>query len=154
MICVLAALAAGTAAAWLNLADGAVAPAVAPAVSPSPAATPDALEQFRLEREQMRAMHAAQYQEVIYADAADEQTRQMAREAFLDALKRQEQELTIEGILRSRGYADALASVEEGAVSVLVRAGQLSSEQSAVIYELVLAQTGVSGDQVKIIPIN
>ena len=46
-----------------------------------------------------------------------------------------------------------MATVHEDSVNVLVRAESLSQSETAVILELVLRETGISGGNVKIIPI-
>ena len=52
-----------------------------------------------------------------------------------------------------RGYSSAVATVHEDSVNVLVRADSLSQSETAVILELVLREAGISGGNVKIIPI-
>ena len=72
---------------------------------------------------------------------------------MLETLSNQEKETTIEGVLRMRGYSGAVATVHEDSVNVLVRAESLSQSETAVILELVLREAGISGGNVKIIPI-
>ena len=54
-----------------------------------------------------------------------------------------EQETTIEGVLRARGYADCVATIHEDTANVLVRAEALTRQETAVILELVLRETDV-----------
>ena len=53
-----------------------------------------------------------------------------------------------------RGYRDAVATVHEDSVNVLVRADSLSEQECAVILELAMRETGKSAENIKIIPIN
>jgi stage III sporulation protein AH len=62
-------------------------------------------------------------------------------------------ENAIEGILQSRGFEDVLASVSASAANVLIRSEALNHAQSAVILDLVMRQTGLTGGNVKIIPV-
>ncbi|HIU34798.1 MAG TPA: SpoIIIAH-like family protein [Candidatus Pullichristensenella excrementigallinarum] len=114
----------------------------------------DPLKQFRLEREQLRAMQLAQLNDIIYGEKTDEETRAMAQRQLLELTDWMEKEVTIEGVLRSRGFEDALATVHTDSVNVLVRCESITQQQTAVILDLVLAETGVSGGNVKLIPIN
>ena len=59
-----------------------------------------------------------------------------------------------EGLLRLREFADVLVTVHTDSVNVMVRADALNRQQSAVILDLVMRETGISGGNVKIIPIN
>ena len=108
---------------------------------------------FRLEREQLRARQEAQLNDVIHDADADVETRAQARRALLDMLAHARSENAIEGILQSRGFEDALASVSDSAANVLIRGEGLTHAQSAVILELVMRETGLTGGNVKIIPV-
>ena len=112
------------------------------------------LEEFRLEREQLRSMQTAQLNDIIHDSATDEETRALAQRTLISLLTWSEQETTIEGVLRARGFADCVVTVHEDTANVLVRAQTLTREESAVILELVLRETDVSSGNVKIIPIN
>ena len=115
--------------------------------------TGDALSQFRLEREQLRARQEAQLNDIIYSDKSDSQTVALAQEQLLSLLNRAEQELTLEGLLQGRGFEDALVSVGERSANVLLRTDAVTQRESAVILELVLRETGLTGGNVKIIPV-
>ena len=113
----------------------------------------DALSAFRLEREQLRARSQAQLNEVIYSDAGGDDAPAQARRQLMDMLDRAEKETTIEGVLRARGFEDAVATVGANSANVLVRREALTQRESAVILELVMRETGLTGGNVKIIPV-
>ena len=113
----------------------------------------DPMAAFALERSQLRGMQTAQLNELIYSADADEATRALAEKQLLDLYAWQEQESTVEGILRMRGYAGAICTVHEDSVNVLLRADSVNRQECAVIYDLVLRETGVTGGNVKIIPV-
>lgn len=114
----------------------------------------DPIDAFRTEREQLRQMQAAQIDELIHSENADSEVIRMAQTRLLERLDDQEKETTIEGVLRARGFKDAIATVHRDSVNILVRAKSLSRQETAVILELVMRETGISGGNVKIIPIN
>lgn len=122
----------------------------APASS-APAADP--IDAFLLERQQLRQMQIAQLNDLIEANAAEPEIVLRAQRQLMETLSNQEKETTIEGVLRMRGFSSAVATVHTDSVNVLVRAESLSQKETAVILELVLRETGVSGGNVKIIPI-
>lgn len=114
----------------------------------------DPIDAFRTEREQLRQMQTAQIDELIHSENADSEVIRMAQTRLLERLDDQEKETTIEGVLRARGFKDAIATVHSDSVNILVRAKSLSRQETAVILELVVRETGISGGNVKIIPIN
>lgn len=113
----------------------------------------DPMSAFRLEREQLRARQEAQLNDVIHGEGGDDELVALARQQLLDMLEHARAESAIEGVLQSRGFDDALASVSDTAANVLIRGDGLTREQSAVILDLVMAQTGLTGGNVKIIPV-
>ena len=94
-----------------------------------------------------------QLNELIASDDTEREIVLRAQRQLLETLSNQEKETTIEGVLRMRGYSGAVATVHEDSVNVLVRAESLSQSETAVILELVLREAGISGGNVKIIPI-
>ena len=124
--------------------------ASAPAVGP----TADSMEAFRTERQQLRQMQLSQLNEIVYAENSSDEIVTRARARQMELMEWAEQEQTLEGVLSVRGFEDVLATVHGDSVNVLVRTDALTREQTAVILELVMRETGVSGGNVKIIPVN
>ncbi len=124
--------------------------ASAPAVGP----TADSMEAFRTERQQLRQMQLSQLNEIVYAENSSDEIVTRARARQMELMEWAEQEQTLEGVLSARGFEDVLATVHGDSVNVLVRTDALTREQTAVILELVMRETGVSGGNVKIIPVN
>ena len=124
------------------------------AVSAASADAADPLASFEINRQQLRARRRAQLNELIHDAGADEDTLLAARRQLLDDMEREDQEETLQGLLRARGFEGAVASVSGGTACVFVRAQSLNRQQAAVILELVTRQTGITGGNVKIIPIN
>lgn len=113
----------------------------------------DPMAAFRLEREQLRARQEAQLNDLIHTSGGDDELVALARRQLLDMLEHARAESAIEGVLQSRGFGDALASVSDSAANVLIRGDGLTRQQSAVILDLVMAETGLTGGNVKIIPV-
>jgi len=124
----------------------------APALSQAPTPS-DPMHSFRLERQQLRARQEAQLNDIIHDDSSDPQVVAQAQRQLMEELARAEQEAAIEGILQSRGFDDALASVSANTANVLVRGEALTQRETAVILDLVMRETGLTGGNVKIIPV-
>ena len=116
-----------------------------------PAESPLAV--FAREREQLRAARRTQLNEILYSSDKDAETSTTARVQLLRLGEWEEAERTIEGVLRSRGYANCICTVHDRSVNVLLAVKSLTREESALIYDLVLRETGISGENVKIIPV-
>ena len=112
----------------------------------------DPMARFRLEREQLRAREEAQLNQIIYSAGAEGEDAQ-ARQRLMDMLKHAEAENTLEGVLRSRGFEDALVTVSDHSANVLIRGESPTRDECAVILDLVMSQTGLTGGNVKIIPV-
>ncbi|MEG1516347.1 MAG: SpoIIIAH-like family protein [Clostridia bacterium] len=113
----------------------------------------DPLAQFRTDRAQLRARETAQLRGVADDRAAGDAVRDKAREMLLELAQYSEQELTLEGVLRARGFPNPLATVHEDSVNILIQADAITRAQSATILELAMRETGESGGNIKIIPV-
>ena len=114
---------------------------------------PDPLTRFRTEREQMRQRQRSELNGIIHDAKTDGETLSLAQRQLLEIMDAEQAEVQIEGVINSRGLGEALVSVSAGAVNVLLRSEDLTRQETAVILDLVLRQTGVTSGNVKIIPI-
>jgi len=124
------------------------------AVNASAEKQPDQVQAFKTLRQQLRAMEKAQLNDVAHDAQSDPELAQMARRQLIELCEREEQELTLEGVLSLRGYENPVVTVHADSVNVLLPAETIGRQESSVILELVCRETGVQGGNVKIIPIN
>lgn len=113
---------------------------------------PNAIDRFRTERQQLRQMQLSQLAEIIHG--GDEELSALARRRQLELMDWSERELTLEAVLSLRGFQDVLVTMHTDSVNVMIRADAVNQQQAAVILEAVTRETGISGGNVKIIPIN
>ncbi len=89
------------------------------------------------------------------ADPEDPDTsseeRQEAVKELMGLTKRMEQEKELEGLILAKGYKEAAAFVQPNAVTVVVRAAQITPEDAARITDLAVRSTGRPAEQVSII---
>lgn len=123
------------------------------AISMENAAQYDPVLQFRTDREQLRAMEKAQLNDIIHASDTEDEIRNAAQRQLMELCSSEEKELTVEGILSVRGFADPVATVHGDSVNVIIAKQQLTRQESAVIMELVCRECGVDSGNVKIIPV-
>lgn len=114
----------------------------------------DTIEEFRTERQQLRQMQLSQLNEIIFDKNSEAEIVSMAQQRQMELMEWAEQEQTLEGLLALRDFEDVLVTVHTDSVNVMVRSESVSQQQAAVILELVMRETGISGGNVKIVPIN
>ncbi|MDO4548321.1 MAG: SpoIIIAH-like family protein [Clostridia bacterium] len=114
----------------------------------------DPLESFRLNRSQVRKEELEQLMTVMTSSDIAEEIRLDAGKMRLELINNMESEATIEGILTARGFEDVVCTVHRDSVNVLVRADSVTRDQSAVIMELAIRETGQSARNIKIIPVD
>ena len=131
------------------------APKAMPARSAAVAAeAADPLTAYRTRREQLNQRQRAELNDIIHDPDTDAAALDLAQRRLMTLQAAETDATQIEAVLKARGFEDAVAMIGPGAVTILIRAEALTRAQTAVILDLVLRQTGVSGGNVKIIPIN
>lgn len=111
-------------------------------------------EQFRTERQQLRALQKAQINDIIYGEGTDSELVDRARTMLLELLEREETENVLEGLLKIRGFEGAIVSVRSDSASVFIVKDMLTQQESSIILDLVCRETGLLSGNIKIIPIN
>ena len=125
-------------------------PEQAQAVSaPSKAADPGFFAAYREERDNVRTQELA-YLDAIVAQGGDAETLNDAQQQKLELVNAMETELTVENLVRAKGFSDVIVSLHKGNVNVVVGAETLSDEQVAQILDIVLRETGKTAENVKI----
>ena len=104
---------------------------------------------YREERDNVRTQELA-YLDAIVAQGADEATLSDAQRQKLDLINCMEIELTVENLVRGKGFDEVIVSMHAGSVNVIVGADALSDEQVAQILDIVLRETGETAENVKI----
>ena len=112
------------------------------------------LEGFESSRQQLRARERAQLNDIIHDDATDAETLCKAQRRLMNLAEAEAAEETLQASLRARGFEGAVVSAWSGGVNVFVPGEGLNRRESAIILEEVLRETGKTGGNVKIIPIN
>ncbi|MEW6182954.1 MAG: SpoIIIAH-like family protein [Bacillota bacterium] len=103
---------------------------------------------YRLEREARRSQQVELLREIANAANTSEVTRKEAQEKLMFLSQQAEKEARTEGILRAKGFQEAIVAVEDEEVTVVVQ-GKVSPEQSATIVTLVYR--GLSAPQEKVV---
>lgn len=109
----------------------------------------DFFASYRDERDSVRTQELA-YLDAIVAQGADTETLSDAQRQKLELVNAMETELTVENLIRAKGFSDVIVSIHKGNISVVVGSEALNDEQVAQILDIVLRETGKSAENVKI----
>lgn len=106
---------------------------------------------FRTERERVRTQELTSIDSIINNENTDTQTLAEAQKMKLELTDTMEKELLIEGLLKAKGFEDAVITISDAAVNVIVKQKDLTKQQVAQVLEIVLRETGdISAENVKI----
>lgn len=107
---------------------------------------------YRDQRKSTREQEAQYLNQIISDQTTDESTRKTAQETLLQVTTSMEKELTVEGLLKSKGFGEAVATIHEGSVNIVVGTADLTDAQVAQILDIVRSETGEKAENIKIIP--
>lgn len=114
--------------------------------------TEDVFAVFRQERQDTRAQEISYIDSVVTSAETDEETKAKAQEQKLAIVQNMETELTSEGLIQTKMGMDAVVTVKDGSVNVVVGKQELTDGEVAQIAEIVKAETGQPASNIKIMP--
>lgn len=110
-------------------------------------------ESYRSDRVSTRNQEV-QYLDAIIASAnSSAEAKANAESEKNKLMKLMEMELALEGIIKAKGFEDAIISALTSNISVLVKKTELTSAEVAQIVEIITTQTDYTLDNIKIIPV-
>ena len=107
--------------------------------------------EYRLERDKARSEQINIYREMINNPNTDPAAKKEATSKMLQLTEKMEKELEIEGLIRARGYQDALAYIHNNAVDVIIQTNGLQKEDVARVGDIIVKSTGFGFKDVTII---
>lgn len=133
--------------------DGEDAPAAAPEDETGVYTGSDYFASARLTRQQARDSAITLLQEAAAQENADTAVANEASEGIQALASFTLKEAQIENLVTAKGYADCVAFMGEDSISVVVSAlaNGMTDTDAARIGEIVMEQTGLKADQIKII---
>jgi stage III sporulation protein AH len=109
--------------------------------------------EYRLERERTRGQQVEWLREITNNPNADAETRKKAQEQLYNLSQNVGKEMETENLIRAKGFNDAVVLLQhDKAVTVVVRVKELTPDDAAKIAELVARNTGVTPNNIIIIP--
>ena len=112
----------------------------------------DVFAAFKEERETTRTQEMSYIDSVISSAETDEKTKNEAQSQKLSLAANMESELLTEGVIKTKLGVNAVVTVKEGAVNVVVDKTELSDSEVAQIADIVMSQTDEAASNIKIMP--
>lgn len=106
--------------------------------------------QAKLTREQVRAKNKETLLEIINNGNVTEEQKQNAIDGMTALTENAEKEAAAELLLESKGFSDAVVSITDGTVDVVVGQTELSDAQRAQIEDIVKRKTEIAGENIVI----
>lgn len=107
----------------------------------------------KMEREQTRAKNKDTYLEIMENPDIAEALKEDAVNRMMELTETAEKENATEILLKARGFEDALVSINDGKVDVIINAESISDQQLAIIEEVVKNKTDIPVTNMKIVPV-
>jgi len=120
--------------------------------TPTSTTTANFYTSYRNERETTRTQEIQFYDSIIASATSSESAKVEAEQNKVKLIAQMEKELVTEGIIRGKGFADAIVTSSSSNVNVFVKSAELTSGEVAQITSVVTEQLGVEIDKIIIIP--
>ena len=111
-------------------------------------------EVFAWDRDALRQAELEQLAEIAADETASRALRDQAQRRRMELLEWMDREAVVAWVLSARGFDAPVVTINGDSVNVVVKSEGLTREEAAVILELAARETGVSGGNIRIIPIN
>lgn len=110
-------------------------------------------ESYRADRVSTRSQEVQYLDAIIVSSTSSAEAKANAEAEKARLLKLMEMELALEGIIKSKGFEDAVISALTSNISVIVKNSELTSVEVAQIVDVITSQTDYTLDNIKIIPV-
>lgn len=108
---------------------------------------------YRMDRQDTRNQEIMYYEAIIASENSSAEAITLAETKKAALISAMELELVTEGLIKAKGFEDCLVTSTTGSVNVIVKCPNLEDTQVAQIVEVVQEQTGVTIDNITIIPV-
>jgi len=107
--------------------------------------------EYRLSRDKLRAGMVDRLDEIVTNTQTTEQVRTNAQEEIMKIGNISEKELQIEGLIKSKGFEEALVFLTDVDIKVVVSINELTEQDMVKILDIVKSETTFNADNIKII---
>ncbi|MBO5654743.1 MAG: SpoIIIAH-like family protein [Clostridia bacterium] len=109
---------------------------------------------YRSDRESTRESEYLYLDSIIASADVSEESKISAEQQKLALVMRMEQELTLEALIKAKGFDDAIVAISDNGVNVVVGTDELTADEATQILSIITDETDYQATDVKIIPYN
>lgn len=106
--------------------------------------------EYRLSRDKLRASLVDRLDEIVNNDNTGSDTRTDAQKEIIKLGSISEKELQIEGLIKGKGYEDALVFLTDKDIKVVVSSAEFGEQDMVKILDIVKSETEYSMENIKI----
>ncbi len=121
--------------------------------TPTNAVTANFFDAYKQDRDASRESQLELLNEISNNAYATEIERSTALQNKAELQKKMEKELILEGLIKAKGFEDAVVTIGSEYYNVIVKGGQLTQDQATQILGVITNETKTSPSNVKIIPV-
>lgn len=110
----------------------------------------DFFVEYRLSRDKLRANSVDRLNNIVDNEQTTEDVRSKAQEDIIKIGKVSENELQIEGLVKSKGFDEALVFITDEDIKVVVSAEELTEQDTVKILDIVMNETEFEAESIKI----
>lgn len=110
--------------------------------------------QAKVSREQVRAQNKETLQAIIDNTTISEEEKQSAIAQMVQMTQLSEQEMTIETLMASKGFSEAVVNLTQDSADIVVNAEELTDANRAQIEDIVTRKTEIAPENIVITPIH
>lgn len=108
---------------------------------------------YRTDRTETRNQEMLYLDAIIASNTASQDAKTTAEQKKQELVSLMESELALEGLIKAKGFNDAVVSTSTSAINVIVKSSELTADEVAQIVDVIQNQTTYTIDNIKIIPV-
>jgi hypothetical protein len=113
---------------------------------------PTLFETFRADRVTTRDQEISYLDDIIASANSSEEAVASAEAQRLTIIKNMEKELVLEGLIKAKGFADAIVTMSTENVQVVVKDADLTLEDAAQILDIIVTETDFEAPNIIVTP--
>lgn len=108
---------------------------------------------YRADRQDTRNQEIVYLDAIISSASSSAEAKTAAETKKQELVAQMESELMLEGLIKAKGFEDAIVSTSSSNINVIVKSAELQESEVAQIVEIIQGQTNYNLDNIKIIPV-
>lgn len=108
--------------------------------------------EYKMERERVRGQQVELLQSIADDPEVGSEVKEKAKERLISVTENMEKEMELEGLIKAKGYEDAVLFVQTDSASVILKEEKITGDDANVVADMVSKITGHDLNDIVIIP--